>query len=278
MYGYPPPMQHFGGGWGGGRPPHHGPPFGGFPPHMNSHPPHGGPQGFGRAPGMHGHGAAVPPIGQSPLAGSLTAGQGGAHGAVGWGAGGGRDTLAPFGSLGEVAAGIPRSTSPGNIGNFGLGGKRSASPAPKDASDTTPRIMPLGRASSAALGAGPKPDEPHRRLSNGLEAPNPSLHSGFTPPITLNGLAGQAKDLGAVNTLYDRVVFVKNVSATADRILTLQLSGTMQWQDLKDLFRPAGAVIRADVATAPDGQSRGFGTVLFASKEDAQKAVGMFNG
>lgn len=52
----------------------------------------------------------------------------------------------------------------------------------------------------------------------------------------------------------------------------------MQWQDLKDLFRPAGAVIRADVATAPDGQSRGFGTVLFASKEDAQKAVGMFNG
>lgn len=236
---------------------------------------------------MHGHGVSVPPIGQSPLAGSLTAGQGGAgaHGAVGWGAGGGRDTLAPFGSLGEVAAGIPRSTSPGNIGNFGLaGGKRSASPAPKDASDTTPRIMPIGRASSAALGAGGKnavggPDESHRRLSNGLEAPNPSLHSGFTPPITLNGLAGQAKDLGAVNTLYDRVVFVKNVSATASLApLTEQLSGTMQWQDLKDLFRPAGAVIRADVATAPDGQSRGFGTVLFASKEDAQKAVGMFNG
>ncbi|EJT53086.1 hypothetical protein A1Q1_00093 [Trichosporon asahii var. asahii CBS 2479] len=264
MYRYPPPMQHFGGaGWGGGRPPYHGPPFG-LPPHMNSHPVHGaGPQGFARGPAMHGHGAAVPPIGQSPLAGSLTAGQGGAgaHGAVGWG--GGRDTLAPFGSLGEVAAGIPRSTSPGNLGFelAGAGGQRSASPAPKDSSDTTPRIMPLGRASSAALGAGKiGPEEPHRRLSNGLEAPNPSLHTGFTPPINMNGLAGQAKDLGSVNTLYDRVVFVKN------------------WQDLKDLFRPAGAVIRADVATAPDGQSRGFGTVLFASKEDAQKAVGMFNG
>lgn len=32
------------------------------------------------------------------------------------------------------------------------------------------------------------------------------------------------------------------------------------------------------VATGPDGQSRGFGTVLFASKDDAQRAVGMFNG
>lgn len=139
--------------------------------------------------------------------------------------------------------------------------------------------MPLGRASSAALGAGKiGPEEPHRRLSNGLEAPNPSLHTGFTPPINMNGLAGQAKDLGSVNTLYDRVVFVKNVSCMVNLQLTLQLSGTMQWQDLKDLFRPAGAVIRADVATAPDGQSRGFGTVLFASKEDAQKAVGMFNG
>jgi hypothetical protein len=32
------------------------------------------------------------------------------------------------------------------------------------------------------------------------------------PAIALNGLASQAKDLGAPNTLVDRVVFVKNVS------------------------------------------------------------------
>lgn len=32
------------------------------------------------------------------------------------------------------------------------------------------------------------------------------------------------------------------------------------------------------VATGPDGQSRGFGTVLFASKDDALNAAGMFNG
>ncbi|CAG8510721.1 5700_t:CDS:10 [Paraglomus occultum] len=51
-----------------------------------------------------------------------------------------------------------------------------------------------------------------------------------------------------------------------------------QWQDLKDLFRAAGNIIRADVSTNYDGRSRGFGTVLFATPEDAQNAVGMFNG
>ncbi|CAG8537153.1 9113_t:CDS:10 [Ambispora gerdemannii] len=47
-----------------------------------------------------------------------------------------------------------------------------------------------------------------------------------------------------------------------------------QWQDLKDLFRNAGNIIRADVSTNYDGRSRGFGTVLFATPEDARNAVG----
>ncbi|RIA97359.1 hypothetical protein C1645_707212 [Glomus cerebriforme] len=51
-----------------------------------------------------------------------------------------------------------------------------------------------------------------------------------------------------------------------------------QWQDLKDLFRNAGNIIRADVSTNFDGRSRGFGTVLFATPEDARNAVGMYNG
>ncbi|CAG8707493.1 4037_t:CDS:2, partial [Dentiscutata heterogama] len=46
-----------------------------------------------------------------------------------------------------------------------------------------------------------------------------------------------------------------------------------QWQDLKDLFRNAGNIIRADVSTNYDGRSRGFGTVLFATPEDARNAV-----
>lgn len=51
-----------------------------------------------------------------------------------------------------------------------------------------------------------------------------------------------------------------------------------QWQDLKDLFRAAGNIQRADVAIGPDGRSRGFGTVLFASQEDAQNAVRLYHG
>ncbi|THG95355.1 hypothetical protein EW145_g7973, partial [Phellinidium pouzarii] len=50
------------------------------------------------------------------------------------------------------------------------------------------------------------------------------------------------------------------------------------WQDLKDLFRQAGTILRADVSLGPDGRSRGFGTVSFASDTDAERAVAMFNG
>ncbi|WFD23786.1 hypothetical protein MEQU1_002480 [Malassezia equina] len=51
-----------------------------------------------------------------------------------------------------------------------------------------------------------------------------------------------------------------------------------QWQDLKDLFRAAGNIQRADVALNAEGRSRGFGTVLFASPEDAQTAVRLYHG
>lgn len=57
-----------------------------------------------------------------------------------------------------------------------------------------------------------------------------------------------------------------------------QLPFHCQWQELKDLFRTAGQIIRADVALGPDGRSRGFGTVLFANEVDAAAAVAMFNG
>lgn len=52
----------------------------------------------------------------------------------------------------------------------------------------------------------------------------------------------------------------------------------MRWQDLKDLFRKAGTVLRADVSLGPDNRSRGHGTVLLATAEDAGRAIDMFNG
>ena len=56
--------------------------------------------------------------------------------------------------------------------------------------------------------------------------------------------------------------------------ICIQLPFHCQWQDVKDLFRNAGNILRADVVQGPDGRSRGFGTVLFATYEDAKKAMG----
>ena len=44
------------------------------------------------------------------------------------------------------------------------------------------------------------------------------------------------------------------------------------WQDLKDLFKPLGGM-KADIVMGQDGRSKGWGTVLFDSQEDAEKAI-----
>lgn len=47
-----------------------------------------------------------------------------------------------------------------------------------------------------------------------------------------------------------------------------------QWQDLKDLFRQAGPVVRADVVLGPTTGGRGaleIGTVLFQTEANAVK-------
>lgn len=56
----------------------------------------------------------------------------------------------------------------------------------------------------------------------------------------------------------------------------MQLPYTTSWQDLKDRFRQAGNIIRADVLLDTTGRSKGQGTVLFESAQDAQKAIRTF--
>lgn len=56
------------------------------------------------------------------------------------------------------------------------------------------------------------------------------------------------------------------------------LSYSVGWQDLKDLFRQAGDVVRADVQMNRDGRSKGCGTVLFSNPQDADNAISKFNG
>jgi RNA recognition motif-containing protein len=51
------------------------------------------------------------------------------------------------------------------------------------------------------------------------------------------------------------------------------------WQDLKDLFREAGNVVRADIRIDPKtGKSRGHGTVLFSNGKEAERALMLFDG
>ncbi|SCV67790.1 BQ2448_5401 [Microbotryum intermedium] len=66
---------------------------------------------------------------------------------------------------------------------------------------------------------------------------------------------------------------------TRTQLFVSNLPFKVRWQDLKDLCRKVGTVLRADVALSPtDGRSRGFGVVLFARNEDALKAIEVYHG
>jgi len=47
---------------------------------------------------------------------------------------------------------------------------------------------------------------------------------------------------------------------------------------LKDLLQPAGRILRADIALGPDGRSKGWGTAVFATPQEAQNAIDTFDG
>jgi len=99
----------------------------------------------------------------------------------------------------------------------------------------------------------------------------------------------------AISSLHDtelngRLIFVREDREGGAGIVTRPVAPTdgcklfvgnlpreSTWMDLKDLFREAGAVVRADVAQAADGSSKGYGTVLLGTTREAAKAIQMFN-
>ncbi|ORX79511.1 hypothetical protein BCR32DRAFT_281356 [Anaeromyces robustus] len=50
-----------------------------------------------------------------------------------------------------------------------------------------------------------------------------------------------------------------------------------RWQSLKEHFSKAGNVVHADIVLDSNGRSKGFGTVLMSTPEEANKAIEMFN-
>ncbi|KAG2342347.1 RNA-binding domain-containing protein [Suillus weaverae] len=92
--------------------------------------------------------------------------------------------------------------------------------------------------------------------------------------LAIRGANGHPPGLG---NPYDEITLGQDgVGGTGMK--TLFLPFHIQWQDLKDLFRAAGAVARADVTVGPDGRSRGFGTVSFVTEDGAERARRMFDG
>jgi len=92
----------------------------------------------------------------------------------------------------------------------------------------------------------------------------------------------------AIDTLFDSILQGRPIIVREDReenkaaprhtssenaiLFVTNLPYSFSWQDLKDTFKPYGTIIRADVHT--DGtRSKGNGTVIFESEEDAQKAI-----
>lgn len=68
-----------------------------------------------------------------------------------------------------------------------------------------------------------------------------------------------------------------NVPPTA-HLYVGNLPFSMQWQDLKDIFRVAGEVVRSDISVDNYGKSKGFGQVVMSSTEDAKNAIELLNG
>lgn len=62
------------------------------------------------------------------------------------------------------------------------------------------------------------------------------------------------------------------------QLFVTNLSYDTTWRELKDHFRQCGEVERAEVMETPDGKKKGFGTVRFFSKSDAEAAIARMNG
>lgn len=67
-------------------------------------------------------------------------------------------------------------------------------------------------------------------------------------------------------------------STPGTQLFVGNLSWDTNWRDLKDFFSKCGEVERADVAEAPDGKKKGFGTVRFFNAKDAANAIEQLNG
>ncbi|KXS12261.1 RNA-binding domain-containing protein [Gonapodya prolifera JEL478] len=70
----------------------------------------------------------------------------------------------------------------------------------------------------------------------------------------------------------------EQLTAEGRQLFVTNMPFNLRWQDLKQLFRMAGNVQRADVLLSGEGLSKGIGVVVFETKEEADRAILMFDG
>lgn len=139
------------------------------------------------------------------------------------------------------------------------------------------RNLEIGLAGSLRLGSSPQLSSAAVVSARALP---PGSLGNLPPPPAFNGI-GHAQQPTHVQSRQaaDGRVSSRSQDSLAGRVLFVgNLPFHVQWQDLKDLFRSAGNIQRANVALGNDGRSRGFGSVQYSSKEDAEIAIGLFDG
>ncbi|KAI9590893.1 hypothetical protein BDF19DRAFT_93434 [Syncephalis fuscata] len=102
---------------------------------------------------------------------------------------------------------------------------------------------------------------PHRRQRRSGGRPTKKMGLPFTTTANTTVMMPERS-----NQFHEPQIYVNNLPII------------YRWQELKQLFSQAGQVIRANILSLPNGQSRRFGTVLFASPEEARMAIELFNG
>lgn len=70
---------------------------------------------------------------------------------------------------------------------------------------------------------------------------------------------------------------IRSTMPAENQIYIGNLPWSVKWQDLKDLCAQYGEVVRADVAEEATGRSKGFGTVVFSSGEEADACIAGMN-
>lgn len=113
----------------------------------------------------------------------------------------------------------------------------------------------------------------------GLSATSNSYGTaGIGSQLSSLGYGGQSERRQSDGGGASRYSASSTSGSSGAKVFVRNLPFSVKWQDLKDKFRDAGRIVRADVMTGEDGRSKGCGLVTFESSSDANRAVSLFNG